>query len=183
MPTHLIGMLLGTEEDWPGAFEALVRRAGLVVDAGGERHMFTGTGHHRAFRSTGPPPTCSRPGPPGLLVLRAPGVAEEGGPHERRLSAQQSFHVSGYGEARRLLRHDPAWPPRSEDVDAAAQGARRQSPLPVHRAEVQPAIRPRCHRGADRVPAVHEALRRGRMGWRDAYREQRGTARQLRRLR
>jgi hypothetical protein len=41
VPSHLIGMLLGTEEDWPGAFEALVRRAGLTVDLGGERHVFT----------------------------------------------------------------------------------------------------------------------------------------------
>jgi hypothetical protein len=28
MSTHLVGLLLGTEEDWPGAFEALVERAG-----------------------------------------------------------------------------------------------------------------------------------------------------------
>jgi len=30
--SHLIGLLLGTEEDWPAAFEALVRRAGAVTD-------------------------------------------------------------------------------------------------------------------------------------------------------
>jgi hypothetical protein len=34
-------MLLGTEEDWPSAFETLVRRAGLAVDLGRERHTFT----------------------------------------------------------------------------------------------------------------------------------------------
>ena len=28
--THLIGMLLGTEEDWPTAFESIVRRLGPV---------------------------------------------------------------------------------------------------------------------------------------------------------
>jgi len=33
-------MLLGTEEDWPGAFEALVNRAGLTVHLGGEPHTF-----------------------------------------------------------------------------------------------------------------------------------------------
>ena len=32
---HLIGLLLGTEEDWPTAFEAVVRRLGPVVDGRG----------------------------------------------------------------------------------------------------------------------------------------------------
>ncbi len=35
---HLIGLLLGTENDWPTAFEALVRRLGIVSDAQGNRH-------------------------------------------------------------------------------------------------------------------------------------------------
>jgi len=37
--THLIGLLLGTEEDWPAAFETLVRRLGPVTDGAGERHV------------------------------------------------------------------------------------------------------------------------------------------------
>ena len=28
MPQHVVGLLLGTEEDWPGAYEALVERVG-----------------------------------------------------------------------------------------------------------------------------------------------------------
>jgi len=36
--THLIGLLLGTEEDWPVAFETLIRRLGPVTDGAGERH-------------------------------------------------------------------------------------------------------------------------------------------------
>src|SRR5688572_32115624 len=35
---HLIGMLLGTEDDWPRAYEALVRRLGPVTDAAGTSH-------------------------------------------------------------------------------------------------------------------------------------------------
>jgi hypothetical protein len=35
---HLIGLLLGTEEDWPGAFEALARRLEPRIEAGGEEH-------------------------------------------------------------------------------------------------------------------------------------------------
>ena len=38
--THLVGMLLGTEEDWPSAFEQLVRRLDLRLDEGGRTHTF-----------------------------------------------------------------------------------------------------------------------------------------------
>jgi hypothetical protein len=37
---HLIGLLLGTEEDWPSAFEAIVRRMGPVGDAHGHTHRY-----------------------------------------------------------------------------------------------------------------------------------------------
>ena len=39
--THLLGLLLGTEEDWSGAFESLLDRAKLDIVAGGDRHQFT----------------------------------------------------------------------------------------------------------------------------------------------
>ncbi len=39
MPEHLIGLLLGTEEDWPQAFEALVARL-PAVEYAGETHTF-----------------------------------------------------------------------------------------------------------------------------------------------
>jgi hypothetical protein len=37
---HLIGLLLGTEDDWPRAFETLTRRLGTVQDGRGDRHAF-----------------------------------------------------------------------------------------------------------------------------------------------
>jgi len=37
---HLIGLLLGTEEDWPAAFEEILRRLGPVAGEGGTRHGF-----------------------------------------------------------------------------------------------------------------------------------------------
>src|SRR3954453_6732557 len=37
---HLIGLLLGTENDWPVAFEALLRRVGTVTDGLGDPHTF-----------------------------------------------------------------------------------------------------------------------------------------------
>lgn len=39
--THLIGMLLGTENDWPRAFEALVKRLSPVSSAGRSHHLDT----------------------------------------------------------------------------------------------------------------------------------------------
>jgi hypothetical protein len=40
MERHLIGLLLGTEEDWPRAFEEVVRRLGAVTGPDGTRHAF-----------------------------------------------------------------------------------------------------------------------------------------------
>jgi hypothetical protein len=38
--SHLIGLLLGTEQDWPAAFEALVRQVGSVTDGRDHGHRF-----------------------------------------------------------------------------------------------------------------------------------------------
>jgi hypothetical protein len=38
---HLIGLLLGTEEDWPGAFEALTHRAVGPIAYGGDKHTIS----------------------------------------------------------------------------------------------------------------------------------------------
>ncbi len=40
MNPHLIGLLLGTEEDWSGAFEAIMRRLSPQIDFKGETHTF-----------------------------------------------------------------------------------------------------------------------------------------------
>jgi hypothetical protein len=40
MTNHLIGLLLGTEEDWPVAFESIIRKLGPVVDGSGNKHSF-----------------------------------------------------------------------------------------------------------------------------------------------
>ena len=37
---HLLGLLLGTEEDWSGAFEALLSRSKLGIVEHGDRHQF-----------------------------------------------------------------------------------------------------------------------------------------------
>ena len=70
---HLIGLLLGTEEDWPTAFEAMIRRLGPVVDGSGRQH------HYDVERVTIEPFDLTRPAapragdrPPGVLVLPPP---------------------------------------------------------------------------------------------------------------
>jgi hypothetical protein len=37
---HLVGLLLGTEQDWPAAFEAIMRSVGTVTDAAGTEHHY-----------------------------------------------------------------------------------------------------------------------------------------------
>lgn len=37
---HLVGLLLGTEEDWPAAFTEIMRRLGPVTDGAGRTHTF-----------------------------------------------------------------------------------------------------------------------------------------------
>jgi D-ala D-ala ligase C-terminus len=39
---HTIGLLLGMEDDWPRAYEALLRRVGVVTDDAGRRHRIRG---------------------------------------------------------------------------------------------------------------------------------------------
>ena len=38
--THIVGMLLGIEEDWPSAFEELLRRCDVSIRYRGETHTF-----------------------------------------------------------------------------------------------------------------------------------------------
>jgi hypothetical protein len=40
---HIIGLLLGTEDDWPRAYESLVDRLGPVVDGAGRKHRLKTT--------------------------------------------------------------------------------------------------------------------------------------------
>jgi hypothetical protein len=38
--THSLGLLLGTENDWPSVFEALIHRVGAVTDSSGTMHRY-----------------------------------------------------------------------------------------------------------------------------------------------
>ncbi len=41
MPNHLIGLMLGAEEDWPTAYEALMRRFNPTITYRGQTHTFS----------------------------------------------------------------------------------------------------------------------------------------------
>jgi hypothetical protein len=49
MADHLIGLLLGMEEDWPSAFEAMVRRVGTVTHEGTSHSFATERITHEPF--------------------------------------------------------------------------------------------------------------------------------------
>ncbi len=181
---HLIGLLLGTENDWPSVFEQLVRRLGRVDGRRRDRSQLRRRADHRravrpALRAV------VRPGdrPARLLVLPPARVAEEGRADGRRLPAQLAVHLPGDGEARRLLRHDAARPQGAGYRAGALQEPARPREVRVHRRAVQPHLRPRAGRCRGRLPAVHEAVRRRRLARRHQDPERRRAAPGLRRVR
>ena len=120
--THLIGLLLGTEEDWPRAFETLLGRLGPVKDASGTTHRSTSRADHdRAVRPARQAALRPRRRPARLLVLPPARVAEEGRADGRRVPAQQPVHVPVDGEARGLLRDDAARAEGAADRAGPAQ--------------------------------------------------------------
>ncbi len=80
--THLIGLLLGTEDDWPTAFEQYLGRPGPGGRSSTARRHEGGppSGSPSSLRPA--PARPPRPGhrPPGLLVRPPPGVAQEDRP-------------------------------------------------------------------------------------------------------
>ena len=144
MTEHAIGLLLGTEEDWPAAFEALVARLG-PVDGHDAAHR---ADPQRAVRPALPAALLARDRPARVVVRPAARLAEEGLADGRRLSAEQPVHVPGDGEALGVLRADAARHPRAGDVADPAQGAAGEPALPADRRAVQRAVRPRGDRRA-----------------------------------
>ncbi|GAA1884606.1 ATP-grasp domain-containing protein [Lapillicoccus jejuensis] len=61
---HLVGLLLGAEEDWPTAFEEILRRVGRLTDASGRVHEV------EAERLTIEPFELTDPVRPGLVIDR-----------------------------------------------------------------------------------------------------------------
>ena len=167
--THHIGLLLGTEDDWPTAFETIVARLGSIKGEGGSTPSHRRRApDHRALRPARQAAPRARRRSPRLLVLPPARVAEEGRADGRRLPAQQPVHLPVDGEARRLLRDDPLRAEGAAHGARAVQAPARQRALGLHGGPLQPPVRPRRDRRARRLPALHEALRRRAVGRRHA---------------
>ena len=116
------------------------------------------------------------------MVHGAARVAEEDLADGRRLPPEQPVHVPGDGEALRVLRDDAPRPAGARDVADPAQEPSRERSLPADRRALQPPVRPGRDRRPDRLPAVHEALRRRSVGRGHAHPRPGRTARRLRRV-
>ncbi len=180
---HLIGLLLGTEEDWPHAFETLLGRVGPV------KHE--GTTHNVTSERITIEPFNLRAKPRYDLVVDRLAwwyfVPREWLKKVALMDdvylLNSPVHVPGDGEARGLLRDAATRAEGPQDRADPAQEPAREHALRVHGGEVQPALRPRRDRRADRLPAVHEALRRRAVGRRHADQGRGDAAQDLRRIR
>ena len=181
---HLVGLLLGTEEDWPTAFETLVSRLGPIADASGTKHRVT------TERITMEPFDLRDKPRYDLVVdrlaywyylprewLKKVALMDDVYLLNSPFTFQSMEKHAAYCAMLRLGLKVPADRPRP------AQEPARQRALRLHGGQVQPAVRPRRDRRADRLPAVHEALRRRPVDRRQPHPRQRRAAPRLRRVR
>ena len=184
MSDHLIGLLLGTEEDWPQAFETLLRRVDPIrIEGGRTRRAPSGSPSSRS--------TCATRSATTLVIDRLAYWYYH--PREWLKKAalvndtyllNNPFTFQSMEKHSRVLRDDPARPrrcpktvlvPYKNPVDNerwAYTAAKYNQPFDLD--EV-------ADRG--RLPAVHEAVRRRRLARRLADRRQRRPAPRLRRVR
>ena len=181
---HLIGLLLGTEEDWPSAFEAVVRRLDARIDHEGDTHTF-------ATERITIEPFDLRMVPRHSLVidrlahwyslsrewLKKVALMNDVYLLNNPFTFQSMEKHAAYCAMIRLgLKVPETWmiphkkPPENERFPYTAE-------------QVQPALRARRGRREGRLPAVHEAVRRGGLGRRHAHRRRQGPGEDLRRVR
>ena len=181
---HLIGLLLGTEEDWPTAFEAMIRSLGPWSTGPGRQH------HYDVERVTIEPfDLCAKPRYDLVIDrlaywyyhprewLKKVALMDDVYLLNSPFTFQSMEKHAAYCAMLRLGLHVP------ETVLVPYKNPPEQRQVRLHGGEVQPAVRPRRHRREHRLPAVHEALRRRRVGGRDHDPRRRRTAPGLRRIR
>ena len=158
--THLIGLLLGTEDDWPQAFETLVRRVGAVPHEGRDHTLNT-------ERITIEPFDLRDPVRHDVVIDRLAWWYYH--PREWLKKAalvndtyllNNPFTFQAMEKHSRVLRDDPARLRHPVDRAGAVQEPDRPREVGVHRADLQPAVRPGRGGRPGRLPDVHEAVRR-----------------------
>ena len=159
---HLIGLLLGTEEDWPRAFEEILRRLGPIKGPGGTRHAFD------SERIT-IEPFGLRDRPRHHLVidrlaywyyvprewLKKVALMDDVYLLNSPFTFQSMEKHAAYCAMMRLGLKVP------ETVLVPYKNPVGNARYAYTASPVQPALRPGRHRPADRLSAVHEAVRRG----------------------
>ena len=182
--THLIGLLLGTEEDWSGAFEALLERTAPAVRHGGETHEFT------TERVTIEPFDLRATPRHSLVIDRLAHwyyvprewlkkIALMDGVYlmNNPFTFQSMEKHSAYCAMMRLgLKVPDTWlvPYKQPLADERFAYTASRYNQPFDLAEIA---------GADRLPAVHEAVRRRRLGRREPGPRRARARGALRRLR
>ena len=141
---HLIGLLLGAEEDWPTAFEALARRLGVL------RRRGRGATPLRTERVTIEPFKLRDKVRQELVIdrlaywyyhprewLKKAALMDDVYLLNRPFTFQSMEKHSAYCAMMRLGHEDPG------DGARAVQEPRRQRPVGLHVGAVQPGVRPR----------------------------------------
>ena len=180
MSDHLIGLLLGTEEDWPTAFESIVHRLGPVTDGAGEEHRF-------AVERVTIEPFDLRAKPRHDLVidrlaywyyhprewLKKVALVDDVYLLNSPFTFQSMEKHAAYCAMMRLGLNVP------DTVLVPYKNPPETREVRLHRRAIQPAVRSGRDRRQDRLSDVHEALRRRRLGRREPASQQRRPAPRL----
>ena len=86
MSDHLIGLLLGAEEDWPRAFETIQKMVGPITHDGAEHTVSSERLTIEPFRLDAPVRTAEL-----VVMALAPGGARSGTPPARRGATKVSL--------------------------------------------------------------------------------------------
>ena len=166
---HLVGLLLGAEEDWPRAFEAIAERLGVFSYAGQSHTRSTPSG------CTSPRSTCATRPATTLVIdrlaywyyhprewLKKVALMDDVYLLNSPFTFQSMEKHSAYCALMRLGMHvpDTVLVPYKNPVDNVRWAYTSE--------QLQRRLRPRQHRRRDGLPAVHEAVRRRRLARRVA---------------
>jgi len=149
---HAIGLLLGTEEDRPTAFETLIARFGPVKGGGGERHRV------RVERITIEPFDLRDRPRYELVVDRLAYWYYHPREWLKKVALMDDAYLLNSPFTFQSMEKHAAYcamircgAQGAEDRPRAVQAPARQRALGVHRGEVQPAVRPRRDRRGHRT--------------------------------
>ena len=166
---HLIGLLLGTEEDWPRAFETCSSRLGPITDGAGRTHRIA------TERITIEPFDLRAKPRYDLVIDRLAYWYYHPREWLKKVALMDDVYLLNSPFTFQSMEKHAAYcamirlglkVPRT--VLVPYKNPPENARYAVHGREVQPAVRPRGDRGRHRLPAVHEALRRRPVGRRHA---------------